>query len=129
MTREFTMEHKTYPIIVPGIGNLQCTTPSTFKAKVEHKAKPSHSGQGGGRKGKRNFRIHGNEDGRTFTEYAKATKYVRSGGPERHAQRVARSLARQTRLKTNAARRLEQTDRRYDRRILKAAEHFIDALD
>jgi hypothetical protein len=122
-----TQEHKTYPINVPGVGDLQCKTPSTFHTQEIHKAKPSKAG--GRRTEGRNYRIGGADRG-AFPTLAKETKYVRSGGPQRHANRVARNIARQERLRANgAARRLNQVDRRYDRRILKAAEHMIDALD
>lgn len=129
MTQAFTKVHTTYPIIVPGVGDLQCTTRSSRKTndgKTTHSAKSPKAG--GVRREKRNYRING-EDRGAFPSLASATKYVRSGGPERHAQRVARNILRQARLKSNAERRLAQTDRRYDRRILKAAEHFIDAVE
>jgi len=118
-----TQEHKTYPINVPGVGDLQCKTPSTFHTKEIHKAGPRKAS-----KAKRNFRFNGAERGAS-PNVTSMTKYVRSGGPERHEQRVARNILRQARLKSNAERRLAQTDRRYDRRILKAAEHFIDAVE
>jgi hypothetical protein len=118
-----THEHPTTPIIVPGMGSLENRSPSTFHPKETHKAGPRKAS-----KAKRNFRFNGEERGAS-PNVTSMTKYVRSGGPQRHADRVARNIARQGRLKSNAARRLEQTDRRYDRRILKAAEHFIDALD
>lgn len=118
-----THEHKTYPIIVPGVGSLENRTPSTFHPKETHKAKPRHAS-----KAKRNFRINGAERGAS-PNVATATKYMRSGGPERRAARIARNLARQERLKANGARRRLQIDRRLDRRILKAAEHVIEALD
>ena len=119
-----TQEHKTYPIIVPGMGDLQCNTTSTFRAKVEHKA-----GKKKVNKLKRNFRINGAERGKE-PSFAASSKYVRSGGPERRAARIARNLARQQRLhERGAQRRMGQVSRRLDRRILKAAEHLIDALD
>ena len=121
-----TREHPTYPIVVPGMGSEENRTKSTFHPKEIHTAKPAKAG--GKRREKRNFRVNGSERG-AFPTFASETKYVRSGGPERHARRVARNIARQERLKQNGAqRRLGQVDRRLDRRILKAAEHMIDAL-
>jgi hypothetical protein len=122
-----TREHKTYPIVVPGMGALENRTPSTFHPKEIHTAKPSKAG--GRKREGRNYRIGGSDRG-AYPVLAKETKYVRSGGPARHANRVARNIARQERLRVRGAeRRLQQMDRRLDRRILKAAEHMIDVLD
>ncbi len=118
-----TQEHKTYPIVVPGMGDMENRTPSTFHTKEIHKAGPRKAN-----KAKRNFRFNGQDRGAS-PNITTQTKYVRSGGPERHAQRVARNLMRQQRLASRGAeRRMGQVNRRLDRRVLKAAEHLIDAL-
>lgn len=119
-----TREHPSIPIIVPGVGSMENRTPSTFHPKETHKAKPRHAS-----KAKRNFRINGAERGGSPT-VATSTKYMRSGGPERRAARIARNLARQERLRTRGAqRRMGQVNRRLDRRVLKAAEELLSALD
>jgi hypothetical protein len=119
-----TREHPSTPIIVPGAGSWENRTPSTFHPKETHKAGPRKAS-----KAKRNFRINGADRGASPT-VATATKYMRSGGPERRAARIARNLAKQERLRTRGAqRRISTINRRLDRRVLKAAEHLIDALD
>ncbi len=119
-----TREHPSIPIVVPGMGSWENRTPSTHHPKEIHKAGPRKAS-----KAKRNFRINGAERGGSPT-LATSTKYVRSGGPERRAARIARNLARQERLRTRGAqRRIGTINRRLDRRVLKAAEHLLDALD
>ena len=119
-----TRVHPVIPIIVPGVGSLENRTPSTFHPKETHKAKPRRAS-----KAKRNFRINGESRGAS-PALATATKYMRSGGPERRAAKIARHLAKLERRRAQGAqRRLGVIDRRYDRRLLKAAEQLVDALD
>jgi len=114
-----TQEHATYPIIVPGMGSLENRTPSTFKTKEIHKAGPRKASKAG-----RNFRFNGENRGASPT-LAKETKYVRSGGPDRHDRRVARNIAHQEYLKMRgAARRIGRTELP----VRKAAEHSADGL-
>jgi len=124
-----THEHKTYPINIPGVGDLQCESPSTRKTddgKAKHTAKKHKSG--GLLKAGRNFRFNGAERGGS-PNLAKETKYVRSGGPARHEARVTRNIAHQEFLKARAAaRRIAGTNRSFDRRSLKAAEHADKAI-
>lgn len=122
-----TREHPVIKIMVPGMGSLENRTPvapGVGSSDMHNKGSKSHAS-----KAKRNFRINGESRGASPT-LASSTKYVRSGGPERRAARIARNLARQQRLSERGAqRRMGQVSRRLDRRILKAAEHLIDALD
>ena len=119
----FTHEHKTYSISVPGMGSLENRTPSTFHPKEIHKAGPRKAS-----KAKRNFRFNGAERGAS-PNVASETKYVRSGGPARHEARVTRNIAHQEFLKARAAaRRIAGTNRSFDRRSLKAAEHADKAI-
>jgi hypothetical protein len=101
------------------MGSLENRTPSTFKTKEIHKAGPRKAS-----KAKRNFRINGDERGAS-PMLSKDTKYVRSGGPQRHDRRVARNIARQERLKERGAMRRIG---RVELPLRKAAEHVADGI-
>lgn len=94
-----------------------------MKPAGQHGAKKSH---GNKRKIGRNM---GPWSG-TSRQIGSMSKYRASGGELRHARRTKRNIERQAMLKERgAARRINNINRRLDRRILRAASDVLDRLD